>query len=600
MPVCHRSLQGEGGTRYAVAMRMSQLVGRQIKEAPKDAETASHIFLVRGGYVRPVSAGIYSLLPLGRRVAAKIENIIREEMNAIDGQEVLMPVVLPAEMWRESGRYDSVGPELLRFQDRNDKNMLLAMTHEEAVVRLLRGEVNSHKQLPLMVYQIQTKYRDEARPRAGLIRVREFTMKDAYSFHATRECLELYYSRVHHAYTRIFERIGLKSVLSIQSDPGMMGGGSAHEFMALADCGEDIIFCSQDGRYKANREIARTAIILDESEPEPLEKVHTPGKQSIAEVAEFLGVPESRTGKAVFYTDADGQLYFVVIRGDIEVNETKLLNHLGLSEIAFADDDQIRAIGAEPGYASPMNVDAEKARIIFDYSARESANLVVGANEPDHHYKNFNFHRDMGDLVGRVDVVDIATAREGDPCPVTGEPLEMFRGIEVGNIFDLGTYYSAKMDFTFLNEHGKARPVIMGCYGIGVGRAMAAVIEQSHDKFGPIWPLSIAPFQVHICALDLAKPEVCETAQKLYNDLGKNGIEVLFDDRNNKAGSAFADADLIGVPYRLTVSPRNLADKVIELKSRDDSLKEMIPVTKTRERIARLLAELSHKSSQSC
>ena len=571
-------------------MRMSQLVGRQIKEAPKDAETMSHIFLVRGGYVRPVSAGIYSLLPLGRRVTAKIENIIREEMNAIDGQEVLMPVVLPAEMWRESGRYESVGPELLRFKDRNDKNMLLAMTHEEAVVRLLRGEISSHKQLPVMVYQIQTKYRDEARPRGGLIRVREFTMKDAYSFHASRDCLELHYSRAHHAYARIFERIGLKSVISIQSDTGMMGGGAAHEFMALADCGEDVIFCSPDGRYKANREIARTAVVLDESEPEPLEKVHTPGKQSIADVAEFLGVPESRTGKAVFYTDSEERLYFVVIRGDIEVNETKLRNHLGLSEIAFANDDQIRAIGAEPGYASPMNVDADKVRIIFDYSARESANLVVGANEPDHHYRNFNFHRDMGQLAGRVDVVDIATAREGDPCPVTGEPLQMLRGIEVGNIFDLGTKYSAKMDLTFLDENGKARPMLMGCYGIGVGRAMAAVIEQSHDKFGPIWPLSIAPFQIHVCALDLGKSNVRETADKLYAGLSADGIEVLFDDRNNKAGFTFADADLIGVPYRLTVSPRNLAENVIELKSRDGTLKEMVPIDTILERIRTLIA----------
>jgi len=576
-------------------MRMSQLVGRQIKEAPKDAETMSHIFLVRGGYVRPVSAGIYSLLPLGRRIAAKIENIIREEMNAIGGQEVLMPVVLPAEMWRESGRYESVGPELLRFRDRNDKNMLLAMTHEEAVVRLVRGEISSHKQLPAMVYQIQTKYRDEARPRGGLIRVREFTMKDAYSFHATRDCLELYYSRVHHAYTQIFKRVGLRSVLSIQSDTGMMGGGSAHEFMALADCGEDIIFCSPDGKYKANREIARTAIVLDESEPEPLEKVHTPGKQSIADVAEFLGVPERKTGKAVFYTDNDDRLYFAVIRGDIEVNETKLRNHLGLSEIAFANDHQIRAIGAEPGYASPMNVDAEKVRIIFDHSARESANLVVGANEPDYHYKNFNFHRDMGELAGRVDVVDIATAREGDPCPVTGEPLQMFRGIEVGNIFDLGTKYSAQMDLNFLDENGKARPVLMGCYGIGVGRAMAAVIEQSHDKSGPIWPLSIAPFQAHICALDLGKHEVRETAEKLYEDLAADGIEVLFDDRNNKAGFTFADADLIGVPYRLTVSPRNLAQDVIELKSRDGSLKEMVPAGEIREHVRALLGRLGQK-----
>jgi len=562
-------------------MRMSQLVGRRIKEAPKDAQTASHIFLIRGGYIRPVSAGIYSLLPLGKRVCTRIETIIRDEMNRIGGQEVEMPVVLPAELWRESGRYDTTGPELLRFSDRNDKAMLLGMTHEEAVVHLTRTEVNSHKQLPVMLYQIQTKYRDEARPRAGLIRVREFTMKDAYSFHASQDCLDACYETMHGAYERIFQRVGLKDVVSILSDTGMMGGSASHEFMALADCGEDTIFMAPDGRYKANRDIATTGLSFEKDEPLPLEKVHTPGKKTIEEVAGFLGVPEDRTGKAVFYTDTADNLYFVVIRGDLEVNETKLRNHLRVSVLEPAADERIRAAGAEPGYASPMNIDPTKTRIVFDPSARESSNLVVGANLPDHHFRNFNFDRDLGDAASAVEIADVATARAGDPCPLTGEPLLMKRGIEVGNIFQLGTKYSASMNCFFQDEQGRAHPMIMGCYGIGIGRTMAAVIEQSHDKYGPIWPASIAPFDVHICALDPDTGTVRETAETLYAELLEQGLDVLFDDRGEKPGVAFAEADLIGAPIRLVVSPKNLARNEIEFKARDGSRKETMPIQDT-------------------
>jgi len=385
-------------------MRLSQLIGQRLREAPRDAQTASHIFLVRGGYARLVSAGIYSLLPLGKRVAAKVERIIREEMNRIGGQEVLMPVVLPQELWDESGRSESVGPELLRFQDRNGKPMLLGMTHEEAVVHLARTEANSYKQMPFMLYQIQTKYRDEARPRAGLIRVREFTMKDAYSFHASQECLERYYEAAYEAYERVFQRVGLTDCISIQSDSGMMGGAVSHEFMAVAECGEDTIFMSPGGEYKANRDIAVSGLAYVKEDPLPLAKVHTPGKETIEEVAGFLGVEQSRTGKAVFYADPDGKLIFVMIRGDLEVNENKLRNHLHLTELPFANDEQIRAVGAEPGYASIMDVDLDKVRVIVDPSAAESANLVVGANEPDYHVKNFNFSRDAKG----GEVIDIA------------------------------------------------------------------------------------------------------------------------------------------------------------------------------------------------
>lgn len=548
-------------------MRMSKLVGRRIKEDPKDAKTVSHKFLVRGGYVRPVSAGIYSLLPLGKRIVEKIEAIIREEMNRIEGQEVLMPVVLPADLWKESGRYESVGAELLRFRDRNDKPMILAMTHEEGIVHLVRTELNSYKQLPVMLYQIQTKYRDEARPRAGLIRVREFTMKDAYSFHTDQADLEKYYYRCHEAYERIFRRVGMKNVLSIEANSGMMGGKVSHEFMAICDCGEDTVITNADYSYRANREIAVAAWKFDKGEPLPLEKVNTPGTKTIEEVADFLGVKPEETGKAVFYQDArTGELIFVLIRGDFEVNEVKLANAVKVPELKFADDAAIEAAGAVPGFASPVGIDGGKVRIVIDRSAAETGNLVVGANETDFHYRNFNFERDMAGT--ECIVTDIACVREGDPCPLTGQPLIFSRGIEVGNIFQLGTKYTESMHCEYLDRDGKSHPMIMGCYGIGVGRAMAAVIEQSSDEYGPIWPMSIAPYQVELCAINPDKAGVGEACEKLYADLTAAGIEVLYDDRGEKAGSMFSDADLIGIPLRLVVSPKTLADNAVEFKVR--------------------------------
>lgn len=556
-------------------MKMSQMLGRRIKEDPKDAKTISHKFLVRGGYIRPVSAGIYSILPIGMRILEKIEKIIREEMNAIDGQEVKMPVVLPAELWQESGRYESVGPELLRFKDRNSKDMLLGMTHEEAIVHLVRTEITSYRQLPIMAYQIQTKYRDEARPRAGLIRVREFTMKDAYSFHTDQECLEKYYERAHKAYEKIFARVGMEHVVSIKANSGMMGGNVSHEFMSVAECGEDTIFLSPDGKsYKANREIAVSGLTFTPGTPEALEKVHTPGSKTIEEVANFLGVKPENTGKAVFYSDGEGKLIFVLIRGDFEVNESKLQNHLGVLELKFATDAQIRDAGAVPGYASPVGIDPKKARIIIDPSAAGTSNLVVGANEEEYHYKGFNYGRDLAG----AEVVDIAMVRDGDPCPVTGEPLQMKRGIEVGNIFQLGTKYSASMHCNYLDKDGKPRPMIMGCYGIGVGRTMASVIEDSHDDYGPIWPISIAPWQVEVCALNPDKGEVGAVSEKLYSDLEKAGVEVLLDDRGEKAGFMFSDADLMGIPFRLTVSPKSLEKGMVEFRTRACRDIELVPV----------------------
>ncbi len=551
-------------------MRMSKMVGRRLKEDPKDAKTVSHKFLIRGGYARPVSAGIYSLLPLGKKIVAKIENIIREEMDRVDGQEVEMPVVLPADLWQESGRYESVGAELLRFKDRNDKPMLLAMTHEEAVVQLARTELTSYKQLPAMLYQIQTKYRDEARPRAGLIRVREFTMKDAYSFHTTQADLEPYYLRVHEAYDRIFKRIGMRNFLSILSNSGMMGGKVSHEFMAICDCGEDTICVSPDYSYKANSEVAVANWQYIKQPELPLEKVATPNAESIEEVAAFLKVPATQTGKAVFYQNAiTGELIFAMIRGDFEVNETKLQNACLAPELRMADAESILAIGCVPGYASILSVDPKKVKIVLDRSVAESSNLVVGANEAGYHYKNFNLARDFADAA-QVLVTDIATVREGDPSVVDNQPLQLVRGIEIGNIFQLGTRYSAAMNCCYLDENGKTNPMVMGCYGIGVGRAMAAVMEQANDQYGPIWPVSIAPYQLEIIALTPDRDNAGKVAEDLYAAAQNAGVEVLLDDRGEKAGFMFSDADLMGIPFRIVVSPKTLADGEVEFKVRGE------------------------------
>lgn len=571
-------------------MRMSKLVGRRIKEEPKDAKTASHKFLIRGGYIRPVSTGIYSLLPIAKRITSKIERIIREEMNAINGQEVLMPVVLPAELWEESGRYKTVGNELLRFKDRNGKAMLLAMTHEEAVVHMARTEITSYKQLPAMLYQIQTKYRDEARARGGLIRVREFTMKDAYSFHCTQNCLEEYYNKAHDAYTHIFKRVGLKNVLSIESNSGMMGGKVSHEFMAISEFGEDTIFVSPDGSYRANREIATAAWQFAKSESLMLEKVHTPECKSIEDVAGFLQLKPENTGKAVFYENPNGGVIFAMIRGDFEVNETKLQNILKISELKFANDEAIRAAGCEPGYASPLAIDTKKVLIVVDRSIAESSNLVVGANEPHFHYKNFNFDRDISGLPGII-TADIATVREGDPCPLTGNPLRLERGIEVGNIFQLGTKYSVAMNCCYLDKNGKTQPMIMGCYGIGVGRTMASVIEQSYDQWGPIWPITIAPYQVHICSLNPGVDNVEMTADKLYAELQADNLEVLYDDRGEKAGFMFSDADLLGIPFRLIISPKTLAEGKVELKRRGEKDAELVEIAEVAAKMKQLVAD---------
>ena len=542
--------------------------------------------MLRGGYIRQVATGIYSLLPPARRITKKIEQIIREEMDRIGGQEVLMPLCLPRELWDESGRYESVGDELLRFTDRVGHEMVLAMTHEEAVLHLCRHELTSYKQLPAMVYQIQVKFRDEPRPRAGLIRVREFTMKDAYSFHTTEEDLEHYYGRCLDAYNRIFARCGLPEVAVVASDTGMMGGACAHEFMALCDAGEDTIVKCNECSYIANSEVAEGKVKPVTGDELPLEKVHTPEQKTIEDVAKFLGYEESQTAKAVFYhEDAEGKPVFAVIRGDLEIDERKLSRIIGKPP-AKAEDDRIKSIGAVPGFASPLGIDMEKCRLVVDHTVAQSNNLVCGANEEDYHYKNFNFGRDLKD----VETVDIALVREGDGCPRCDSTLTITRGIEVGNIFQLGTKYSKTMGMTYLDEHGSEKTPIMGCYGIGVGRLMASVLELKRDKWGPIWPMSIAPWQIHICAIKYNKAEVSQAVEKLYDELTEAGIEVIVDDRNERPGVQFADADLLGVPLRIIVSDKTIKNEEVELKRRGSKDKEMIALGDAVAKIKELVA----------
>ncbi len=551
-------------------MRVSRLVSRKHKEKPSEAQLNSHIFLLRGGYVRPMANGIYSLLMPAKRIQQKIINIIRQEMDAVDGQEIQMPVVLPRELWQESGRWEAVESELLRFKDRSSHDMLLAMTHEEAVVALARTEVTSYKDYPFMMYQFQTKFRDEARSRGGLVRVREFIMKDAYSFHTSQADLDNYYERCAKAYHNVFRRCGISEVVSIQSDSGMMGGKVAHEYQLLTEAGEDkVVVCEKCQTY-ANAEVA---IGIYQTEPEellPMEQIETPNVKTIDDLTSFTGLPETKMAKMVFYTTEKGETFGVVVRGDVEVNECKL-QKIVRSPFVFATDDEVRKTGAVPGFACAIGL---KCRVFVDHSAANGYNLLCGANKEGYHTKNFNISRD----IPFAEVVDIATVKTGDICPKCGGKLTINRGIEVGNIFKLGTRYTESMQMTYTDEKGEEQYPIMGCYGIGIGRLLASILEVRHDDYGPIWPLSVAPWQVQICAMKMDKPEIFETAETLYDDLQKAGVEVLFDDRNMTAGVQFADADLTGIPLRLTVAPRALEQGMIEFKVRGTNEGGLIPI----------------------
>jgi len=547
-------------------MKLDKLIGERYKEKPADAMIDSHALMVRGGYIKQVAGGIFSSYTILRRITQKIERIIREEMDAIDGQEVLFPVVMPASLWQESGRYESVGKELLRFTDRNDTPMVLGMTHEEASVQLVKEYGQTYTKYPFMIYQIQTKFRDEARPRAGLIRVREFTMKDAYSFHTSHEDLEAYYERCYHAYERIFRRAGLPEVISVASDSGMMGGKVAHEFILLTPVGEDTIVTCGACDYRANMEAAENIVINAESSRlEPLEKVRTPGAKTIEEVCGYLGIPVEKACKAVVYQKAATGGYVVVcLRGDLEANETKIRNYL-------RDEIYPAAITGESGLAAgflgPINLSG--AEILFDSSLKGTGGLCCGANEDEFHYTGFQIGRDIGE----VEYHDLAKVIEGGLCPKCGHPaLIISRGIEVGNIFQLGDKYANAMNMRYTDESGVMRCPTMGCYGIGVGRLAASVCEAHHDQYGPIWPMSIAPWQVQICCVRADDVKVREFADELYGKLQKEGIEVIYDDRIVSAGVMFSDADLLGVPVRVIVSPRNMKDDCCEIVTRDKTV----------------------------
>ncbi|MBF0432723.1 MAG: proline--tRNA ligase [Fibrobacteria bacterium] len=551
-------------------MKVSQLVVQTLREAPASAELPSHIFLLRGGYIKQLASGLYSVLPLGKRVLQKIENIIREEMNRISGQEIDLPLVHPKELWEESGRYDAIGDELLRFKDRTNHDMVLAMTHEEAVTDLIRHVVSSYKQLPCMVYQFKLKFRDEPRARGGLIRVREFVMKDAYSFHTTHEDLDKYYQLAYEAYKNIFQRVGIAPVI-VQSDTGIMGGKIAHEFMLEAPSGEDNLIIAEDGGYRANQEIAVFDKESVKEDEKALEKVPTPGKKSIKDVSELLKVETSQLMKCVFYQMNDS-LVTVLMRGDLNVSEIKIKNYLKVPAIFPAEDKLILKFGFVPGYASAVGIPSNKnLRILVDDSVVNGSNFVAGANEKGFHIKNVNFNRDFNSS----DIGDFALAESGHKCKGSEVLLKAVKGIEIGNIFKLGTKFSTSMKAEFLDEKGKSNPMVMGCYGIGVGRLMAAVVENSHDKFGPIWPKSIAPYQVHLLNIG-ADPDVVSTCDHLYADLQKEGYDVLYDDRDERPGVKFKDADLWGSPVRIGVSKKTIAEKACEWKLRNETSFEKI------------------------
>lgn len=553
-------------------MKLRNLVSKRYKETPADCVIASQALMMRGGYIKPVGNGIYTLFPVTKRITAKIEKIIREEMNRIDGQELLFPVAMPASIWRESGRYDAIGSELLRFTDRSGADMVLGMTHEEASVHFVRDVADSYTQYPFMIYQIQTKFRDEPRCRGGLIRVREFTMKDAYSFHTSQEDLERYYKICYDAYNRIFFRAGVHEVVAVASDSGMMGGKVSHEYMLLTPVGEDTIVLCHDCDYRANMEAAPCIVHGEAGEIAELKKVATPGVKTIDDLCAFLNIRPEQTCKAVVYQEnLTDKVVVAFLRGDLDINETKLRNYLK-SEIHPAEITP--DCGLTPGFIGPKGLPAD-VRVVYDASLKGINAVATGANETDMHYTGFNIPREMGE----VEYVDVAKAYDGGICPVCGrKSIYTSRGIEVGNIFQLGTKYTESMGMTYVDQDGSLKHPIMGCYGIGVGRLAASVCEAHRDEYGPIWPISIAPWHVHLCSLRADSEEVAAVSQRIYDELTAKGVEVIWDDRSVSAGVMFSDADLFGVPVRVVVSPKGLKNGTIEISTRDKSMQEKKPV----------------------
>ncbi|MBI4338009.1 MAG: proline--tRNA ligase [Chloroflexi bacterium] len=552
-------------------MRFSHSFGRTLRTDPAEAETPSHRLLLKAGMVYPVAAGVYAYMPLALRALRKVEAIIRQEMDAAGGQEVKMPALHPLELWQQSGRDAAFGDNLFRLQDRRQRSLVLAPTHEEVITLLASTFVRSYRDLPVTAYQIQTKLRDEPRPRAGLIRVREFDMKDAYSFDADEEGLAITYGRMVQAYKNIFQRCGLPAVM-VEADSGAIGGKDSHEFILPTPVGEDtIILCDACG-YAANAERAESRKPpVPGEELGPLEEVRTPSVRTIADLATFLHIPKEKTLKAVFYK-ADGQVVFVVLRGDLEVNEVKLKRRLGVTDVRLATDEEVKQAGLVAGSASPIGL--KGIRVVADDSIHLGANFVVGANRPDYHLRNANVPRDFQpDLVA-----DIALAQGGHGCRRCGAPLKALKGIEVGHVFKLGVFFSERFKALYLDREGQQRPMHMGCYGIGVGRLLAAVIEQHHDDKGILFPTSVAPYHVYLAGLNLEDPQVAGKGEELYRSLGEAGVEVFYDDREGTAGVKFNDADLLGFPLRVVVSPRTLRQGAAEVKRRADTATALVPL----------------------
>jgi len=563
-------------------MRLSQLFGKTQREIPSEADTASHQLLLRAGMIMQVAAGVYSYMPLGWRVLKKIENIIREEMDNAGGQELAMPVLQPVELWQQTGRDKSFGKGLFTLLDRRERTLVLGPTHEEVLTQMVSHHVQSYRDLPQLLYQIQKKFRDEPRPRGGLIRVREFIMKDLYSFDVDEDGLDVSYQKMLQAYRNIYGRCELP-VLLVEADSGAIGGKDSHEFMLIAETGEDEVIYCEKCNYAANADKAVSVKRkIGPEEPLSLEEVATPGMKTIEGLANFLNIPKDHTLKAVFYA-ADGQVVFAVIRGDLDVNEVKLQRLLKCTDLHLATEAEVSTAGISAGYASPMGLKGIK--IVADDSVTGDINFVAGGNKPDTHIKNVNYPRDF-----KADIVaDIARARDGDACPKCGGKLKSMPGIEIGHIFKLGTFLSTALGANFINESGNSHPIIMGCYGIGLGRLLAAVVEHYHDDKGIIWPLSIAPYQVYLCPLYREDTNVVEVAEKLYRELQSAGLEVLFDDREESPGVKFNDADLLGIPLRVTVSPRTLQNNNVEMKWRAEKEAQLVLLDEAAAKIKELI-----------
>ncbi|MEK6759634.1 MAG: proline--tRNA ligase [Deltaproteobacteria bacterium] len=568
-------------------MRYSRMFLPTLKESPADADVISQKLMMRAGMIRKVAAGIYNLLPLGVKVVNNVEQIVRSEMNRAGAQEVSMPVVIPSELWKESGRWEEYGKELLRFTDRHDREFCLGPTHEEVVTDMVRREIRSYRALPVNLYQIQTKFRDEIRPRFGLMRGREFTMKDAYSFHATDESAEQEYRNMYDTYTRIFERCGLE-FKAVEADTGSIGGNFSHEFTVLADSGEDAIASCNKCNYAANVERAELRPVAEGAvQPglKSVERVSTPGKKTVEEVSAYLKVSPKDLIKTLIY-ESDKGVIAVLVRGDFEINEFKLKAALDAQFVRLADEPIVReTTGAPSGFAGPVGL---KVRIVADYSVRTVLSGVAGANEADAHIINVDPARDL-----RAEFMDIRNAVSGDTCPRCGGTFEIRRGIEVGHIFKLGTKYSKAMGATFLDEAGKEQPIIMGCYGIGIGRTAAASVEQNHDESGIIWPLPLSPFDCEVLPVNVKEPETMKAAEALYEALKKTGLDAFIDDRDERAGVKFKDADLIGVPVRVTLGEKNLKQGLVEIKERRGGAQRLVPVDDAVTEVLKTLGSLS-------